>query len=149
MPAWINPWREELRSLLSLFPMLRSPALRRSLKEDWLYASDLPLCAEEAVLLQFREAASACGWETKVSENWLQLRKADPALPREWFPDSPRGESACLAELLRRHPELALDRRESIQLLKAREAGEEAWDRCCRQLHRELARKLRKKETSC
>ena len=147
MPAWINPWREELRSLLSLFPVRRSPALRRSLKDDWLYAADLPLCAEEAALDRFREAAAACGWETAEAEGWIQLRKVNPVPPGEWFPNPPREEAACLAELLRRHPELSLDRRETIQLLKARETGEDAWDRCCRQVHREFARSLLKKET--
>ena len=39
--------REELRGLLDGCPSGRPPALRRSLRADYLFATDLPLCAPE------------------------------------------------------------------------------------------------------
>ena len=53
----MNAWRKELLTMLNLPETKRLPALRRSRKEDFLYATDLPQAAAEEQAAAFcREA---------------------------------------------------------------------------------------------
>ena len=144
--AWIIPWRDDLRSLLSMYPARRPPALRRSLLEDWLFATDFPRCAEEKEARSFYRQAEKRGWEVLDADGWFHLRRKEADCPENWFPEEPEGEAACLRELLRRHPGSADPRHEIIMLLKAREEGQASWEETCRQLHRQFAGRLRDQE---
>ena len=140
---WQCPWRKELQALLGTVPVSRRPTLRRSLLPDWLYASDLPRCAEEDCCRAFAARVEALHWEVRVQEDWMQLRKTGLRFTPEWFPERAGPEAGCLRELLLRHPGSADPALESIALIKAREEGPDAFELACRALHRELARRLR------
>ena len=141
-------WRNPLRELLTRVPVARPPALRRSLKPDWLYAVDLPRCASPEACGAFTAAAAAAGWEALPEEaGWIQLRRRDAGLPENWIsmlPDS--GEAGCLRSLSARHLFLFPDRIESILLLKAEETGPAALEAACRAVHQRWAVLLREKK---
>ena len=143
-----NALRTELNNLLAGTSFSRLPALRRSLREDWLYATDLPsLCRAEtlrAVRLRLEEA----GWETESDSGWLQLRK-EVLLPLEELPDGFFGpEAACCRSLLERHPVRGdgYPRKAVFLLAKAAEEGPLSYEKACGRLHREWAERLRKNE---
>lgn len=140
---WINPWREELRALLSPLPVRRKPALRRSLRADYLFAVDLPACAEPTVCQSFLHAAAEAGWQAEPAAGWINLRKNLLSAPPGWFPEHPEGEAACLRELVRRHGEQNIPLEFFLRLLKAREEGPAAWEDACRAAHQDFARRLR------
>ena len=141
--SWVNPWRHELQMLLGTVVALRRPALRRSRRPDYLFASDLPGLADPASILSFLTQAHTLGWETFETEGWIHLRRQSSSMPEGWFPFHPEGEAACLNSLLRRHPGTSEASRERIALLKAREEGPLSLERECRVLHQECARRLR------
>lgn len=143
---WHNPWREELLTLLGRIFSARKPALRRSLRAEFLFATDLPRCAAEAACRRWIQEATAAGWDCRQFGDWIEIRRADGLPPEGWFPDSPTGEASCVAVLLRQHPEEALSREELHTLLKAREAGPGPWEEACRTLHRSLAARLRERQ---
>ena len=146
MAEWINPWRTELQDLLLRVPVCRRPALRRSLRQDYLFSMDLPSFAEPESCDAFRRLAEMNGWECLQENGWLNLRKISRLLPEGLFSDQPEAEEASLLSLLRRHPCTTDPGQAAIQLVKAREEGSPAWERTCRALHQDLARRLRRKE---
>ena len=143
MMIWKNPLREELRCLFSSLSLRRAPALRRSSRADWLFASDLPACAAPEDCSAFLCLAGASGWECLEEQGWLFLRKAGLLLPADWFAARGRGEAACLGSLYARHPGRADADEAVFRLMKAREEGLPAWEKACRSLHLECARRLR------
>ena len=140
---WVNPWREEARRILQSVPCPRPPALRRSRSADWLFATDLPQCAAEAECRAFLCRMREAGWEGEILDGWIQLRKTPPPLPAEWFRGNENEESACLRILMERHPGDEDPGRAVWALMKAREEGPAAWEKACRQIHREIALRLR------
>ena len=60
----MNKLRQELKSILGEIVTLRPAALRRSLREDYLYATDLPQIADESAIADFRTRAESAGWRT-------------------------------------------------------------------------------------
>ena len=140
----LGSWRQELNSLLSAMETSRPPALRRSLSPDYLYATDLPLCASPEVCGAFRSRAAAAGWESCLAGSWINLRKSSPLFPPGWWESLPReGEATCVMDLLRRHPSLRLSRPQSFLLLKAWEESPLSLEKACRSVHQDLARRLR------
>lgn len=139
---WVNPWRPELQELFPASAQ-RRPALRRSLDPDWLFAADLPACADSGECGLFLRRAGEAGWEALPGGAWIQLRRPEGTVPEGWFPACPQGEAACLRSLLLRHPGSAPSLRETNALLKAREQGPAAWERECRILHEDFASRLR------
>ncbi len=140
--------RRELRSLLDAAECARPPALRRSLREDFLYASDLPLCAAPEACGVFLRKSGEAGWEAVRDGDWICLRPRALRLSGTWW-DSlpPGGEAACLRILAERHPDLFASPVRAVRLLKAREEGDKALEAVCRELHREAARLLRENRT--
>lgn len=140
-----NAMREELAALLTATDAGRTPAIRRSLREDWLYATDLPALYHGSVPKALTEALGGAGWEYIQDGDWLLLRKpaADP--PANWYTGDFGPEAACCLSLLERHPVLSGEQADTIQrrLIKAGEKGREAYEDACALLHREWAERLR------
>ena len=53
-----NALRKELTEILTLLPEGRKPALRRSLREEWLYATDVPVISGGDVPAALRKAGA-------------------------------------------------------------------------------------------
>ena len=138
----MNKLRQELQKLLAGTPYTRTPALRRSLREDFLYASDLPQAADRDAVESFLRKAREAGWHASETEGWIQLDKV-PQDPPE-FPGIPGPEAKCCASLLRRHPgPRRTSERERRMLYKAAEESAGARETVCGKLHREWAADLR------
>ncbi len=141
----MNKLRRELNELLADTYSIRPATLRRSLREDFLYATDLPQTADSEAVFSFICKAEAAGWRTADADGWIQLDKC-PAEPPE-PPALPGPEARCCAALLRQHPEGRRNSsREKRILIKAAEKGSGARERACAALHREWAENLRKHE---
>ena len=149
----MNALRKELKALLEARTVRRPPALRRSLREDSLYAADLPAAAEPEETERFIREAETAGWTVRPERGWIELDRPVSGWPEGSY-DGPFGsEAACCLSLLRRHapgPEEKTDgpetRRAARLLLHAGEKGPEAYERACRQLHTEWAARLREKD---
>ena len=144
---WESPWRKEVQRLLSEVSSSRRPALRRSRRADYLFATDLPCCAGEEDCQRFQRLAAEAGWETQPESGWIQLRKPAAPLPPGFLPGDPGEEWGCVLSLMRRHPGQEDAAGVRIALMKAREDGSAAWQRACRAFHRDLARRLRQGES--
>lgn len=126
--------------MLATVPTLRRPALRRSEDANALFATDLPLLADAA---DFCRLAEKHGWRTWIHGGWLLLDKLPnpPDMPTK-IPDAP-GELGCCLSLLARHPDDTADGTLLRALLKSADAGDQAMEKYCRMLHRDLAARLR------
>ena len=144
----INALRKELNSLLVQDNGRRKPAVRRSLHDEWIYATDLPEIISVDHLGDACRKLQDAGCETLAEGKWLQLRKAAEAPPAGWL-DWPAGpEAECCRSLLRRHPDRQPenDQRIEYRLIKAGEEGPKAYETACRRLHCDWAERLRKKQ---
>ena len=142
-----NRLREELRKLIAAADTTRPPALRRSRREEWLYATDLPRTADRDQTESFRKQAEEAGWRTEEKDGWIEL-DLPGALPQDTGFRGPWGEEArACASLLRRHPAGRVPGdRERRMLTKAAEEGTETFEKTCRLLHREWAAMLRERK---
>jgi len=144
----MNALRKELNSLLVQEGEGRKPAIRRSLSEEWIYATDLPAYATEEQMKTARKQLEDAGWENLAEGGWLQLRKAADKPPVGWF-DGPFGpEAECCRSLLNRHPERRTEgnRKIGYALIRAGEEGAAAYETICRRLHHDWAERLRKRQ---
>lgn len=139
-----NALRLELCELLKAPAGSRAPAIRRSLLDEWLYASDLPALYGGSVPEGIMTALESTGWEYAQDNKWLQLRKTAEEPPDNWY-EGPFGpEAACCLSLLRRHPVSTLPSDAAQRrLIKAGEEGENAYEDACEAVHREWAERLR------
>ena len=140
-----NALRKELTVLMTAPPGNRQPVIRRSLKEAWMYATDLPVLYGGQVPDSLLSDLEAAGWSFFPEGDWLLLTKSAKEPPENWY-DGPFGpEAACCRSLLGRHP--ASDSETSGMaerlLIKAGEEGEKAYEEACAILHREWAERLR------
>ena len=143
----INQLRKELTELfVAADHEERKPALRRSLREEWLYAADLPAYMDESALENISGRLSRIGWESMLDGAWLQLRKAIKEPPSGWHTGGSGTEAACCLSLLIRHPDRIHETEQKAEylLIKGREQGENAFEDACRRLHHEWAVRLRK-----
>ncbi len=143
----MNPYREELRNILSTMETERPAALRRSRSDEWLYATDLPAAASESILEAFISRADQAGWKVKKEDGWIQLdRKVSVFLPgmipEEWTAGP---AAACCRSLLERHRDCLTpsDGIAERMLLKAGEESRESYEEACRKLHARWAERLR------
>ena len=143
----MNRLRRELYGLLARTDCRRPPALRRSPREDALYATDLPQAADEDAVREFTGRAERAGWRTETGEGWIRLDYTGEIRAAEAFPGETGPEGHCCAELLRRHPAGRRNGdRERRMLVKAGEEGAAAYEKTCAALHREWAAALRRGE---
>ena len=139
----INALRKELKDALASCRLPRPPVLRRSLQEDWLYATDLPGICEREQLDGFCSGLAGAGWEIMEEQGWIQFRKPTQEPPEGWFEGSFGPEASCCLSLAERHPGGADGTRAQCLLVKAGETGEAAYEETCARLHREWAALLR------
>lgn len=143
----MNKLRQELKSILGETVTLRPAALRRSLRKDYLYATDLPQIADESAIADFRTRAESAGWRTSEENGWIQLDKTGSVQAEDAFPGIAGTEAKCCASLLNRHPNgRRPGERERRILIKAGEEGTEAYEKACAVMHREWAAALRHRE---
>jgi len=143
----MNALREELSRALESLSAPRHPALRRSLREDALYATDLPAAAPEAVPLFLRTVREK-GWTAAERNGWIDLDQVPETPPAGWKPGKPGPETACCLSLLRRRKPAGNGAPEETgrvirKLIKAGEENGENWEAVCAGLHREWAVRLR------
>ena len=98
----INALRKELAEALAGEPG-RKPALRRSLKDEWLYATDLPVIHGGRVPEKTAARLTEAGWEYTAEGGWLQMRKAAEEPPEGWHEGGFGPEAGCCLSLLERH----------------------------------------------
>ena len=90
-----NALRKEAAALLAEVSARRPPALRRSWREDWLYATDLPMAADQEAVASFLRAVRRAGWRAQREENWIQLSKVPPEPPEGGFAGPFGPEADC------------------------------------------------------
>ena len=142
-----NALRRELTELLSAFPGCRQPVLRRSMQDEWLYATDIPILFNGIVPDALQKSLADAGWEYIQEGNWLHLRKTIQQPPGDWYAGPFGPEAFCCLSLILRHPANSDKSVDSVQrmLVKAGEQGEKAYEDVCAALHREWAVRLRQK----
>lgn len=143
----MNKLRTTLQEILSGTESFRPAALRRSLRKEYIYATDLPRCAESTAVQDFCRRAELAAWIVCMDGDWIQLDYSG-VNPEDTCFGGPFGrEAECCAELLRRHPNgRKSGENEMRMLIKAGEEGPEAYEKICAGLHREWAAALRRKD---
>ena len=142
-----NALRMELAALLAAPEGYRNPALRRSLRAEWLYAADLLALYGGNIPAELLRCLAEAGWESAPDGGWLQLRKPAPEPPAGWYGGPFGPEAACCLSLLKRHLPCDGDPEPAQRtLIKAGEEGPAAYEAACAALHREWADRLRKGE---
>lgn len=134
--------RQEVQRVLYAVMAKRKPALRRSDAADALFATDLPLIAEETDVCDFTAAMEALGWTVRKRAGWLTLDAPLP-VPEYVLPQHPAGECGCCIALLMRHPGKAPAEDIIREVVKAADAGKQPFERLCGQLHSDFAVRLR------
>ncbi len=144
----LNEMRKELASVLAGSGENGAPVIRRSLSEDWLYATYLPVMKNGSIPEPVIRRLTEAGWEFVQDGSWLQLRKSAPEPPENWYSGAFGPEAGCCLSLMERHPADEGESSETAQrmLIKAGEEGETAYEKACAVLHRKWAERLRKGE---
>ena len=143
----MNALRKELNRLTAPGNGERRAAVRRSRRDEWIYATDLPSTAGREQLEEACGKLRESGWEYMTENGWMMLRKPVSVPPEDWY-DGPFGpEAECCRSLLERHPDRETDpeQRAVCLLVRAGEEGPGAYEAACRRLHREWAKRLREK----
>lgn len=137
--------RTQVQAVLYAVSAQRKPALRRSDAADALFATDLPLVAEESAVAAFREDMIRLGWRVSERSGWFTLDAPVP-VPRYEIPDEAAGACGCCISLLLRHLDDAPAEDFIRAVVKTADAGRMPFDRLCGQLHGEFAARLRRHE---
>ncbi len=144
MCAALEKWRLEITALMDKAGCLRPPALRRSLRNDALFSTDLPQAADEESVSRFIHDARLAGWRTEKSNGWIHLDRDAMFDAAEKFPTF-GPEALCCLSLLKRHAKdtAPSDGMTERSLLKASEEGYAAFECLCGKLHAQWAAQLR------
>lgn len=137
--------RAGVNAVLAETAVRRSPALRRSDTPDALLATDLPFAADAEAVVEFIARMTADGWRVWPAVNGWLLLDTEVPVPAGGVCTA-EGECACCISLLQRHPDSGEAKEEIRALVKAAEAGAQAFERYCEQLHHRLAARLRQHE---
>ncbi len=140
-----NELRREIQEKCALVSSRRRPAIRRSMQEQFLYATDLPQIAEDSSVKQFIRMLCAAGWRAELSNGWLQLDKLSLFPPAGWYSGPFGAEAFCCMSILTRHRGQTIPSDGSVERLfiKAAETGPEKYEAACRKVHAEWAERLR------
>lgn len=142
----LSALRQEAQALLRLAPTFRPPTLRRSARADALFATDLPLLAEEDDLSAMIAVSVQTGWRVGFLPNgWMTLDHDVPPPPLS-LPPMPLGETGCCLSLLLRHPDACHEPDAIRALVKADEVGPIEVEKLCRRWHQDFAARLRRHE---
>ena len=143
-----NELRKELHSLIGQENGRRKPVVRRSLRAEWIYVTDLPLVTGEKQLESICEQLHKADWESMTEGYWMHLRKEIHEPPEGWYEGEFGPEAGCCRSLLKRHPgsQGGFDQRIEYALIRAGEEGADAYEAACRLLHQNWARRLREKQ---
>lgn len=135
--------RQQLQQLLLQTPVSRRPSLRRSDRPDALFATDLPLLAEEDDLTAAIAVAVQAGWRISFLPNgWMTLDHDVPAPPLS-IPPMSQGETGCCLSLLLRHPDGTAEKEYIRAIVKAADIGPVEVEKLCRIWHGDFAARLR------
>lgn len=139
------PLRMELAKIISETETCRPPAIRRSSRTEWLYATDLPQIADSRETADFIRRAETAGWYVKQESGWIYLDRNSYKKAPENIPTVSGPERACLKSLIQRHEKdrVPSDGEAERMLIKAGEKGPDAYESTCRYLHRKWAERLR------
>lgn len=142
-----NALRLELAEFIAGVGGERKPALRRSRREDRMYATDLAGMPEGPERDALADRLWEAGWDVEDAGGWLELRKRAAEPPEGWYDGAFGPEAACCRRMLERHPEQGKEDIEAVcRLVKAGEEGPEAYELACREIHGRFAERLRRKE---
>ena len=124
---------------------VRPAILRRCKNEEFLYATDLPMAAEQKDVMLFVRKAENIGWRSEIQAGWILLDRIPAEPPENGFSGPYGPESKCCASILRRHSgqHKRDGTREKRMLIKAGEDNPDIYERTCAILHREWAEALR------
>ena len=144
----MEKWRKEITDMMISSGYRRTPALRRSDKEQFLFATDYPLAADDQDVLRFIGYAHEAGWQTETDHGWIYLSRKPELNEGDGLP-APGPESACCLSLLKRHAgdRILSDGSAERMLLKAAEEGADAYENACERLHYTWAGMLRESGT--
>ena len=142
----MNALRKELQELMRILQTERPPVIRRSLSENWLYATDLPGLCDRENLDFFLKRIMDTGWDFTEEKGWILMRKPSGEPPEGWYDGQFGPEARCCLSLLDRHEKQANGEPETIQimLIKAGEEGEKKYEAACAGIHRNWAERLRR-----
>lgn len=143
----MNSLREELQRLLDETESGRPAVIRRCKRKDFLYATDLPMAADQKSVCFFIGRAKKYGWNSEIQSGWILLDRLPDGPPENGFTGPYGPEAKCCASILRRHPEKQKINgdREKRMLIKSGEESRESYERACAILHREWAAVLRQR----
>ena len=141
----MKKWREELFLMMSSAGYRRRPALRRSIRDDYLLATDFPQAADEQSVLSFLETARGNGWQADLSDGWIELSRTMDFNDAIDTPVFRHPEADCCLSLLIRHQEKkeSSDGRTEKTIAKAMEEGYSAYADACENIHALWAESLR------
>ena len=141
----MKKWRDELTEMMISSGCVRMPAIRRSNRDHYLFATDYPSKADQKAMYVFIDRAVDAGWHIETVRGWIHLDRKAVFEAAETVPE-PGPEAFCCLSLLERHPDNRKQSDGSAErlLLKAMEEGRETYERTCEILHAEWAVLLRK-----
>jgi len=142
----LKKWREELLQLMAESGYDRTPALRRSRKSDYLFATDYPCAAGSSCVAHFLNTAGKNGWHAAIEKDWIHLDR-EPVFEAADEPPAQTPEAVCCLSLLQREREKSpSDGSAERMILKALEEGTDAYEKTCATLHARWAAMLRQKQ---
>ena len=142
----MKKWREELLQLMAESGYDRTPALRRSRKTDFLFATDYPCAADSRCVERFLDSAGKNGWHAAIEKDWIYLDR-QPGFEAADEPSAQTPEAACCLSLLQREREKTpSDGSTERMILKALEEGPDTYEKTCAMLHARWAGMLRQKQ---
>ena len=123
----------------------RRPALRRSSRDDYLFATDFPQAADDQAVLSFLETARRNGWLADLSGGWIELSRSMDFRDAIDAPVFHHPEADCCLSLLIRHQEKMKpsDGCTEKAIAKSMEEGYSAYADACEKIHALWAESLR------